>query len=238
VPTKAIAHRGGSGLAPENTLTAFRQALAMGAHGLELDIHPTRDGHLAVIHDDLLERTTNGTGPVHLQDAAALQKLDAGGGDKVPLLEDVLDLLAPHHQLFVEIKHGPTPYEGVEELLVALLQRHDKLAQTVAISFNHATLAKLRRCAPELRTGLLFAYPLDFDEAEDLGVAYLGPHYKLVNPGLVGEAHRRGFSLNPWTVDDPPEMERLLDLGVGAITSDRPDLLIEAIRAWRIKSPL
>lgn len=235
-----IAHRGGSKLAPENTLAAFENALALGADGFELDVHPTRDGQLVVIHDDDLDRTTDGSGPVHQQTYAELQSLDAGQwfgdkwtGQRVSRLEDVLALLGPQTRLILEIKHPDRypRYDGIEELVVQRLRHAQRIEQSVVICFEHRTLATVRKLEPALATGLLYAFPIDLDEIEDLGVSYLGPYYKLVTPTFVERAQNQGYKLNPWTVDEPEDLHRLLTAGVDALTTDRPDLLLAILKA-------
>ena len=148
--TGIIAHRGDTGAAPENTLAAFRAAGEAGATGIELDVHLSSDGQLVVIHDDTLERTTSGSGPVHALSARELQDLSVGGtSERIPLLHEVLALpLMP----VIELKHGNGRYPGIEEALVRQLGASGRMSDAVVISGDPDPLARLRRLHRGLRT--------------------------------------------------------------------------------------
>lgn len=217
-----VAHRGGT---PENKLAAFRQAVKIGASAVELDIHPTRDGQLVVIHDETLDRTTGGKGRVADLDLADVHKWD------VPTLAEVLDVTESIVTL-IEIKqpdHGPR-YQ-IEEPLVALLRERKALEKVVVISFDRESLIRLHELEPSLATGFLYASPQDLAQVQkELSVRYLGPHHQLVTREMMEEAHRFGLKVNPWTVNDPARMRELLDLGVDALTTDRAELLLPMVR--------
>jgi glycerophosphoryl diester phosphodiesterase len=252
-PTLNIAHRGGAGLAPENTLEAFRKAVALGCQVLELDVQCTRDGVLVVAHDPTLERCTNGTGRIDALDLATLQTLDAGyrfspdgarfpfrgQGVRIPTLEAVLDdpLLAGA-RLNVELK-ADAP--RLEEALARELRAHGAVDKACVGSEDDALADRIRQVLPEAchfypREALMrFALPALSGETPpdegwqvlDVPLTFQG--MRVVTPALIACVAAAGKWLNVWTVDDPAEMRRLISDGVGGIMTDRPDLLAEAL---------
>jgi glycerophosphoryl diester phosphodiesterase len=236
-----FAHRGAKAVAPENTLPAFQQALEMGVDGIELDVHLSRDGQLVVIHDFHVDKTTTGLGPVRTFTAAELARLDAGShfdpafaGVGVPTLVEVFDLIGDRCRINVEIKNEEA-HGGYEvEALVDLIQQRNLYDQVIVSSFNPITLIKLRWADPKVRLGLLY-----FEELPaHLRMAWfspilrpeaLHPHHRLVNASLVAWAREKGCAVNTWTVNDVGEAQRLAALGVDAIITDVPDVLIMAL---------
>ena len=146
-------HRGNPAEYPENTLVSFRSAIAAGCDLVECDVHLTADGELAVIHDHLLERTTNGTGLVGVHTLAELRELDAGKGEKIPLLEELFDLCRDRVGLVIETKQNPIPYPGLEERLAAAIREHEMTEQVRVISFHHGCIRPLKEVAPERDLG-------------------------------------------------------------------------------------
>lgn len=216
-----VAHRGGAKLAPENTVAAFEKAIALGADAIELDIHLSSDGEIVVIHDDTLDRTFGQSGVVRQMTAAQLR---AAG---VPMLRDVLKLSGV--KWIVEIKH---PHggrnEGIEEKLVQMLD--GDLDRYVVITFDQQSLRRLHQLQPDLATGFLYSTPHDAEEVKrDLGVRYLGPNFRLVNRAFIDAAHDAGLKVNPWTVNEEKDLRAMLDLGCDAITTDRPDRLLQML---------
>jgi glycerophosphoryl diester phosphodiesterase len=219
-----VAHRGSTEQATENTLEAFQHALDEGANALELDVHLTSDGDLAVIHDDTLDRTHGRPGTVRQMTSQELR--EAG----VPMLQDVLNL--PETTLIVEIKHPKGGrHQGVEQILVDQLERAGALERTVVISFDEQSLRTLHQLEPDLATGYLYSgKTLDPAQAKlDLGIDYLGPHFSQVTPEYVEQAHQAGLKVNPWTVNQVSDLQRMVDLGVDAITTDQPDELAQLL---------
>ncbi|MGH7411421.1 MAG: glycerophosphodiester phosphodiesterase family protein, partial [Candidatus Methylomirabilis sp.] len=156
--TLNIAHRGASALAPENTMAAFEKAIELGADVIELDLHLTRDGELVVIHDDTLDRTTDGRGPVHGRSLEEIRRLDAGrwfgqafAGERIPTLSEVLDRFAGKIPLALEVKAGSAFFPGIEERLVSALRHHSAVEQTAVASFDHFALKRLKEIEPTLR---------------------------------------------------------------------------------------
>jgi glycerophosphoryl diester phosphodiesterase len=239
-PFIRIAHRGASGCAPENTRAAFAAALALGVDAIELDCQLSADGELVVIHDETLERTTSGRGPVAAAPWAELATLDAGAwfdpafrGERVPRLADVLDLVAGRARVNVEIKSG-RDVGAIEPRLAALAQARGAFDWLVFSSFHHAAVRNLRAAAPAATIGILWDRGPARDAlalAAELAARYLVPNRTLVDAGLVAAAHARGLGVWVWTVNDVEEMRRLVALGVDAIFSDYPERFAAVARA-------
>src|SRR5215469_16982173 len=140
-----VGHRGAMGHSPENTMASFERGLELGADWIELDVHLSRDGALIVIHDETLERTTNGHGLVRDHSLAELKQLDAGDGERIPTLDEVLDWAKQRNTVIdIEIKNAPLYYEGVEQAVVDVLLRHDMVEQVIVISFDHAAVQRVK----------------------------------------------------------------------------------------------
>lgn len=227
-----IGHRGASGTHPENTLAAFRQAAVLGADGIEFDVHRTRDGHLVVIHDPTLDRTTTLTGLVRDRTLAEVRGADAGSwkdprfaGERVPLLEEVLREAPARLKLFLELKAGSIHYPGIEEDLVRMLRKEGALERVQVSSFDHHALLRLRQIAPELSLGMLYTCnPVDpVGMARAIGATALHPRFEWVTPELVQRAHASGLQVYTWTVNDSAWVAEMKRCGVDGIMSDFPD---------------
>src|SRR5438128_1204391 len=199
-----IAHRGASSYAPENTIAAFDLALQMGASHLELDVHLTCDDYLVIIHDDTVNRTTNGTGPVASQTLAALQALDAGAwfgeafvGARIPTLAEVLTRYHGRVHLHIELK-GHTAH--LPQQTVDLVRAHGMAQHVTFTSFQHAHLQTMRAYAPECPTGWLVGEISDtvIAQAHALGCAQLCPRASLVTAEVVQRLHTEGFIVRAW----------------------------------------
>jgi glycerophosphoryl diester phosphodiesterase len=238
-----MAHRGGAGLWPENSLLAYRNALALGVDFLECDVHLTRDGEVAVIHDPTLERTTNGQGRVAEHSLAELRRVrlrDRHGvltEEPVPSLNDLAELVHGQHVgLFVEIKSDQTysPYRGIEAAVLRILHRYELIPRVRIVSFDLETLRGMRSLHDTVQTGGLFSRKSLFrsgwtlSEAlrslVPLGCTLVGLEFPLLDERAVGECQRLGLGIAAWTVNDPAEMTRLADLGIDILITDRPDL--------------
>ncbi len=220
------AHRGASAEAPENTLSAFRRALEAGADGIELDIHLSRDGVPFVIHDDTLERTTDGSGTVAEATSKVLRTLDAGSwfapgfaGEPLPTLEAVLHLLAGRLRVNVELK------DARAGMAVLDLLRQFPQADVVVSSFNHGLLALLRRVAPDLPLAVLQDagdWHRALARAVSLRACAFHPHVDLVNRPLLAACRRLQLPVFPWTVDDPCRARALTRIGVAGLFTNDP----------------
>ena len=230
-----IAHRGASGYRPENTLPAYELALEMRSDMIEIDLHLTRDGVVVVMHDAELERL-GGVGEVADASLAAVRRLDAGGGARVPTLEEVLDGFGERIPFNLEIKWSTSgDYPGLERLVLAALQRRGLVADSLLSSFRASVLERLRARAPDARLAVLTSPRAQLSLEEAIGVATslgaeaLNPHFVQVDAGLVDRAHREGLGVNVYTVDAPKEMRRLIGLRVDGIFTNVPDRLRELL---------
>jgi glycerophosphoryl diester phosphodiesterase len=230
-----IAHRGASGYAPENTMAAFRRAVAMGATFIETDLHLSRDARFVAIHDDTVDRTSNGHGSVHELTRAELLRLDVGswfGGEfaseRIPTLEEIL-LFAKKHDVdfYLELKPGGS--WGGEHALIGTLRESGEIARTVVISFDAAILANVRKIEPTLMTGLLHDGTLvePLDKALEVGARQIVVRGDLVSPWMLKEAKRHDLQVICWTINHPAHMRMLMDAGVDGMMSDYPDRLLE-----------
>ncbi|MEN6579369.1 MAG: glycerophosphodiester phosphodiesterase family protein [Anaerolineaceae bacterium] len=229
-----IAHRGDSANAPENTLAAFRLAWENGADGIELDVMLSADQKLVVIHDDTLERTTNGHGQVGNTPYAALRELDAGSwfrpefkGEPIPLLDEVFAELGGKFLINVELKNYMTPKDQLPELVVALIKKHGLSDSVLLSSFNARNLRRAKSLAPEIRTGLLtlpglLGLPMRGFWGRRFGADDLHPYYRDVSAKLVQSRHKLGQKVNVWTVDAPDDLRRMQAFGVDMIICNDP----------------
>jgi glycerophosphoryl diester phosphodiesterase len=230
-----FAHRGVSARAPENTMASFRLAVKAGASGIETDVHLTRDGRLALIHDENTRRTTGAGRRVAESTWAELRELDAGSwydgafaGERIPELKELLELVKPTGMLLnLELKNSVVRYPGLEQAVLAELRQYGMLGRVVFSSFNHASMALVKQLEPGAETALLYSAVLHRTAAYALtcGAAGIHPHSSTVDAALVEECHRAGLKVRPWTIDVPAEAQRLAGLGVDAIITNCPDEL-------------
>src|SRR5918992_413167 len=249
-----LAHRGASALAPENTIEAFRLAVEAGAGGLELDVHMTRDGHIVVIRDATVDRTTNGSGAVSEMTFDELRRFDAGHdfspdggptrpyrgrGVRVPTLGEVLEEF-PGVAVNIDIKAGSP---GIEETVLGVLRAANASGRALVVSTSHYIVKRFRRVSGgHVSTGA---------SRWEIGVFYIASRLRLerlirpaydalqvplrhrgipvLTPRFVLAAHARGVRVDAWTINQADEMRRLLDLGVDVIMTDRPGMLAEVL---------
>jgi glycerophosphoryl diester phosphodiesterase len=238
-----IAHRGASGSAPENTLAAFHKAIELGADWLELDVCATRDRQIVVFHDDALDRTTDGCGPVQSYSLAELRRLDAGSwfdrrfaGEQIPTLHEVIALAkATGVGLFIEMKPGGYLDGEFEVALARLLEQKGMLDRVFVMSFNHAAVGRVKAAEQRLRTLLLV------NRRTRLAALLLSLHThkadgfslkaSLATGPLVRELSARGLTVVVWTVNGVRQMRRFLRSGVDGITTDHPERLARLARS-------
>jgi glycerophosphoryl diester phosphodiesterase len=241
-----VAHRGGRGLAPENTLAACALAVDLGVDAVEVDVRLTADGVPIVLHDATLDRTTDGRGPVAAQPAATVRQLDAtvalrGAGfapEPPPTLAEVLALLRGRAAAHIELKGDPLVPAAVVEAVVRLLREREATPGTVLLSFDWAALERARALAPGLDTGALAsAWPAS--GAATLralaagGTRWLGVRHTALTPTRAAAARAAGLRLGVWTVNRALALGRALHLGVDAITTDRPDRLLRLLASTK-----
>ena len=229
-----IAHRGDSANAPENTLAAFRLAYENGADGIELDVMLSADRQLVVIHDDTLDRTSNGHGKVGEMPLTALRELDAGAwfipkfkGEPIPLLDEVFTELGGKFLINVELKNYKTPKDQLPELVVTLVKKHALSDSVLLSSFNARNLLRAKSLAPEIRTGLLtmpglLGLPMRGFLGRRYGADDLHLYYRDVSAKMVQTRHQMGQKVNVWTVDAPNDLRRMQSCGVDMIICNDP----------------
>ena len=198
-----IAHRGASGHAPENTLAAFRKAVSLGVGFIETDLQLTRDARFVAIHDDTVDRTTNGHGAVHDLTLEGIRKLDAGSwfgseyaGERIPTLEEILDFSKKNDVVFyLELKPGGS--WGGEHALIGALREAAEIARTVVISFDGEILEAVRKIEPTLMTGLLYDGQISdpLDKALGIGARQLAVRGDLVTPAMLSQARQRDLQI-------------------------------------------
>ena len=222
-------HRGASAHAPENTLEAFLLSMDMGADGFELDVHLSKDGELVVIHDESVDRTTDGTGLVRELTLEQLKKLDASNSMagykdcRIPTLKEVYTLIQDtRHIVNVEIKTDECDYPQIEEKCLALAKEMGVEDRVIYSSFNHYTLLKMRQLKPDVKLGMLFGDIMvnPWEYAKQLHVDYLHPmKLNIYTPDFAKDATEAGYGVNMWTINDKETIAYCLKQDVGIITN-------------------
>lgn len=236
--TRVVGHRGASCMAPENTLAAFERAAAVQADGVELDVHLTVDGHAVVIHDDTVDRTTNGTGAVHEMTLEQIRTLDASMGKqgycgaKIPTLEEIYDLLhLTNLSINVELKENA--YHGGFPVIPKVLEIEEKYGMSGRVyysSFNHYILRDMKRHSQHIQTGLLYAAALVdvWDYATTVPADAIHPNYlALRDDNVVRQCQALGVAVRPWTVDKAADLNKMFAQGVDAVITNDPELALQ-----------
>ena len=232
-----VAHRGASGVFPENTAVAFQEAIRLDVDAIELDVHLTADGELLVIHDPTVDRTSDGEGPVADLSMAQIGELDAGSwfdarfaGERLLTLPGALDLMPPAMVLNVHVKAGAEDRDIVVAKTVQELVRRG-LIETAFIASDEASLAVARRVEPGLEICNLSTQPTEtyVDRSSAIGCRILQPANTQTDSDLVRRAHESGMKVNPFYADDEGEMRRLIGCGVDGILTNYPERLQELL---------
>ena len=234
-----IAHRGASAYAPENTIAAFELAIEQGADGIELDVHLSSDDQPVVIHDFTLDRTTDGSGPVKALSVRELKRLDAGAwhagsyrGQRIQTLQEVFERFRDRTRFWVELKGGGDLYPGIEERLVSTIEIYEMLERVLVQSFDHGALARIKTLSPGVRLGALVSRPPIEPLIRSPGAAdAICPEARLVSLETVAQIRAASLDCHVWTVNEPAQMDRLVEWGVSGVITDRPDLA--GGRRWR-----
>ncbi len=218
-----VGHRGAAALEPENTLRGFRRAVELGCDWTECDVRLTRDARLVLMHDETVDRTTDGTGAVADLTFDEVRSLDAGRGEAVPTLDEVLDVIKGKVRLQLELKGPDTERPAVEAVRRAGMER-----QVVFISFELDRLARVKEMDGSLEVGALFAEPPDdaCARALELGARGIYVLHKDLTAELVAEARAAGLETGCWNPDTEPEWRAMLDLDLDILSTNRPDALL------------
>ena len=239
-----FAHRGASGAAPENTLEAFDLAVRMGAHGVELDVHLTRDGELVVTHDETVERVSDGQGRVKdltLKELKAFHfnKTRPGYPDaRIPTLLEVFRLLRPTGlAINIELKNSCVDYPGLERRTLELAAREYSMDRILFSSFNHYSMQRVKAMAPEVACGLLYDATLvrPWAYAVALGMDAIHPMFTeaLLPGGECAAAHRAGIAVNTWTVNEEEHIRAVLREGADVVITNEPDRALRCLAELR-----
>lgn len=217
-----IGHRGASAYEPENTLRSFRKAIELGVDMIELDIRKTKEGTLVVIHDEKVNRTTNGRGFVKSYTFDQIRKLDAGKGEKIPSPEEVIELTEGKCGLVIELKE-----EGLEEKLIGLIKERKIEEKVIVISAYPPFLQTIKTLHPKLQAGIITKkIPSDYLRiAKNLNVEYAFIRKDKLKKEYVDNLHNIGLKVGAWTVDNKRYLKKMLEIGVDAIASNKPDIL-------------
>lgn len=234
-PIFNIAHRGFSGIAPENTLAAVKKAAELGVNFIEIDIHQTLDKKLVVIHDNTVDRTTNGKGKVNSYTLEELKRLDAGSwkseiykNERIPTLEEFIEAVNGRARLLIEVKDEFNEYEGIEEEAVKILKKYGADKYTILQSFDDHSLYKLQALNSGIELHKLLEYDIsDLFEKIHSGVykfvKAINIDFELLSRETVQKIHEEGFSAYTWTVNAEEDIRKVISYGVNGIISNYPD---------------
>jgi glycerophosphoryl diester phosphodiesterase len=220
---RIIGHRGAAGYAPENTLLSFQTAIEIGCDATEMDVRLSKDGRVVVIHDEEVSRVTDGEGFVCEMTLAKLKKLNCPEKQKIPTLQEVIDLCKGKIDLLIELKARGTPAK-VNRIIVK-----NKITENVAvISFNYELLREIKKFNPKLKAGLLFEECTEeiWKLVEEIPLDFIGPRGDIVNKGIVDRAHKMGKIVHAYHVNNKNAGNELLTLGVDEIGTNFPKLFI------------
>ncbi len=217
-----VAHRGASAYEPENTLRSIRRAIEMGADAVEVDVRMTSDGVPVIMHDPTVDRTTNGKGEVRYMSLEEIESLDAGLGEKVPRLDEVLDEVKGKVDLLIELKVDEASLPALK-----LVEDRGIIDSVLFISFSIRALESVLRSQFKAHTGLIYSKPGDWiARAKQIGCEFILPKYHLATRKAIDLAHRSHLRVIPWVIDDLELAKELKDRGSDGIATNRPDIMV------------
>lgn len=230
------AHRGASGYYPENTMLAFERAIELGASGIETDVQLTKDGHLVLIHDERLDRTTDAIGYVKDYTINEIRSMDAGRykdksfkGVTIPTAEELIELAIEKNIIInFELKTGEIWYKGIEEKLINLINKYNFKEKVIISSFNHYSISTCKQLDNTIKAGLLYTEGLFEPQlyAKIVGAEALHPYFLAVdNAALIDRIKSAGIMINAYTINEEADMNRFLDYKVDGIITNYPDKL-------------
>lgn len=214
---KIIAHRGASYFEPENTLRAYKRAIEMGADFVEVDVRMSKDKELIIIHDADVSRTTNGKGLVKDLTWNKIKELDAGKGEKIPTLDEVIELVKNKVGLVVEIKEPGTENNIMEKI------DENKLENVILTSFYHKSIKNVEKSSPNVNLGIIFVgEPVNVGKmAEDANANIIFPSYRYMTEELVKNAKKHGLTVYPWAIDDLEVFKKFENMDVDGIITNK-----------------
>lgn len=222
-----IGHRGAAGYAPENTLASFTKAIKLGVDVVELDVYVCKTGEIVVIHDDKVDRTTDGKGYVFNKNYDELRLLNTGNGEKIPLLEEVLDLMDKKVVVNIELK-GPDTAKPVYNIIKKYVKEKKWNESLFMISsFDRKQLKTFRKLNPKIKIGILVGEKTDYNYkkfAKEINAYSINPSMKIISQNLVDDIHKEGMKVLVWTANDG-DIKAMKNLGADGIFSDFPDRL-------------
>jgi len=243
-PVNVIAHRGYSDAAPENTLSAARKAVQIGANMVEMDVGLTSDGEIVLMHDDDVKRTTNGEGLVENMSLAELKKLDAGSwfnpafrGEQVPTLDEILEYAKGKISLNIEIKSYSVEKRsqfGIEKKIVDALEKYGMTEYVIISSFNEKALLRIKQINPRIPTALLIVsdglFSSQVKKAAKVKADAINEYSKFLRNGEIKRSQSYGLQVNTYTVDEPAKIASLIEHGINGIITNRPDLVLRILQ--------
>ncbi len=239
-------HRGAGALAPENTLSAIKEGLKYNVNRIEVDVHQSKDGKVVIMHDKTIDRTTNGKGRIKDYTYEELLKFDAGSwfsekfkGEKIPLLEEAMDLIDGKAVFVIEMKEGDEIYPGIVENVVNLIRKHDATSWCVIHSFRTKILEQVHEMEPAIQLHKLFIgnlsllpvfvsagfVPEYYSFEKHPYITEYSLNYQFANRRIIDAIHKRGKKVNVWTIDDFDKFQKLKNLGVNGFITNKPNLI-------------
>jgi len=220
-----IAHRGAPGYEPENTLRSVKKALDLSVDMIEFDVYALPDKSVVVMHDDKVDRTTNGKGYVIEKTLPEIKQLDAGKGEKIPTLQEVIDLVDHKVLVNIELKGEKTAHIVADIITSYVEHKHWRYDDFIVSSFNHHELHTFKKLLPQVKISALVAHiPLNYAEfGEELGAYSVNLDMDFINQAFVDDAHKRGLKVFVYTVNDHDDIARMKALGVDGIFGNFPD---------------
>ena len=238
--TLNIAHRGFSGVYPENTMLAFEKAIEVGCDGIETDVQLTKDGVPVICHDEEVDRTTNSTGRICDYTYDELMKLDAGikfgeqfKGLKIPTLREFLEFVKDKDIIInIEIKNSIIHYEGIEKITYDLIEEYNLKDRLIVSTFDHYSVRKCIRLNRKIKTGVLYWDCIfePYNYVQMVGANALHPEFNSITEEIVEKAHDNNLEVNVYTVNTKEDMKNMIDLKVDAIITNYPNILKDLLK--------
>jgi len=224
-----VGHRGDPAHEPENTIRSIVRALRVGADFVEVDVRLSKDNIPVIIHYETVDRTSNGHGYVREMTLKQLKMLDFGKGEKIPTLEEVLEVVKKMKgKIIVEIKE-----EGFEDKVIRMLEEKKMVNTSIVTSFNFEIIKRVKKLNPDITVGAIFGKKFKGDMLETslkLGANFAVPRYTLVTSEIVKRMHQSNLKVAVWTIDEPKDMVKFAKIGVDAIVTNNPELAVKTLK--------